>query len=305
MGAYELVQRLERLRKQINLISVIMGGLFVLIAILIFGTGIWGSLTPRKHMFLTWNINGIVTLAVPVFIVFIFLLSKKRNEFKQLYKGTFVNEVLGEFFENPMYMWDRGFESRRVAGFGLTMMGNMFSSEDYLQAVYKGVRFEQADVNVKYKTSGKNSHTTTYFSGRMFVFEFPKHELLPVQVFDENFRYRAKPIERFKMKKINMESVGFNKCFDVKAARDQDAFYILTPQMMEKIMELKRKYRSVIFNFSSGVLYLGIECGMGAFDSDMRKPINYAEEKDKMRDDVKVIIDIIDTMNLIQETVAP
>lgn len=294
MGAYELVQRLEKLRKQVNSYGVI-GVVSVMLVIPCFV-----FLAPHVESESTFHlIRNIVILIMPVAIIFIILSGKKRKEFKELYKGTFVNAVLGEFFENPRYEWKNGFSERSVADFGLTRMGNLFSSEDYLQATYQGVHFEQADVKVQYYSSGENSHTTTYFSGRMFVFDFPKFELLPIQVFDERFTYRAKTAERFKMYKIKMESVEFNRYFDVRAAREHDAFYILTPQMMENIMELRRRYGSVLFNFSSGRLFLGIECGMDAFDADMRKPINYAEEKEKMRNDVRVIIDIIDTMNLI------
>ncbi|MCM1272055.1 MAG: DUF3137 domain-containing protein [Clostridium sp.] len=291
MGAYELVQKLEKLRKQINLSEGVMVAAFMVVVLCPF---------VLRSGSMYGMMSGIIILFIPVLLVCFFLVGKKRKEFNELYKGTFVNTVLGEFFENPQYNWDSGFTSRSVADFGLTRMGNRFSSEDYLQATYQGVHFEQADVRVQYHTSGKNSHTTTYFSGRMFVFDFPKFDLLPIQVFDESFMYRAATAEGFKMNKVNMESVEFNRCFDVKAAREHDAFYILTPHMMENIMDLKRKYSSVLFNFSSGRLYLGIECGMGAFDADMRRPINYAEEKEKMRRDVKVIIDIIDTINLIE-----
>ena len=293
MGAYEIISRLETLRREIrtrnNVLIVSFLGIFLAG---MFGGPILGFFAPFLF----------ILLFVVVF-VFGILGNNKSKEFKQLYKQYFVAAMLGEFFENPQYIWDKGFTSDAVRSFGISQLGNRFYSEDYISGIYKGVPFEQSDVKIQYHTSGKNSHTTTYFSGRMFVFHFTGRNVLPVQIFSEGFSYRAKPIERFKMHKVNMESVNFNKSFDVKAANEHDAFYVLTPQMMEKLFNLQSRFGNVALNFAGDTLFLGYNCGMGAFDADMRKPIDYPTEKAKMQRDMQVIMDIIDIMELANQNV--
>lgn len=288
MGAYELISRLETLRKEIrtrdNVLMVSFLGIFL--------AGMFGG--PVLRMLAPFLF---ILLFVGAF-VYGMLRHNISKEFKELYKQQFVATMLGEFFENPQYIWDKGFTSDAVRSFGLSQMGNRFCSEDYISGTYKGVPFEQSDVKIQYHTSGKNSHTTTYFSGRMFVFHFTGRNVLPVQIFSERFSYRAKPIERFKMHKVNMESVNFNKNFDVKAVNEHDAFYVLTPQMMEKLFNLLSRFGNVALNFTGDTLFLGYNCGMGAFDADMRKPIDYPTEKEKMKRDMQVIMDIIDIMEL-------
>lgn len=293
MGAYELVQKLEQLRKKFNeqmMISV------VLMLVLIFCMGVLGGVSGGVGAFFMFVIVGMVMVYMGI------SSSKVRREFKELYKNSFVKTVLGEFFENPVYLWDKGFDKEAVKSFGISLMGNTYSSEDYLAGEYKGVKFQQADVSIKQVThSGKHTSTTIYFIGRMFVFQFPKNDLLPVQVFSDRFSYRGKPVEGWKMNKIKMEGVDFNKRFDVKAAREHDAFYVLTPQMMERLTFLEQRFGEVAFNFSGNVLYMGYKCDMNAFDANMSRPIDYSAEKDKIRGDIQVILDIIDTMELAQQ----
>lgn len=296
MGIYEVILRLETLRREIRtrnnvIVVAFLVGFLPFFASMFFGAGL-GLAAPVLFILLF----VIITIAV-------MFGGKKSKEFKELYKQHFVAALLGEFFENTQYIWDKGFTSDAVRSFGLSQMGNRFYSEDYISGTYKGIPFEQSDVKIQYHTSGKNSHTTTYFSGRMFVFHFTGRNVLPVQIFSEGFSYRAKPIERFKMNKVNLESVEFNKSFDVKAVNEHDAFYVLTPQMMEKLFDLQSRFGNVALNFSGGRLFLGFNCGMGAFDADMSRPIDYPTEKARMKRDMQVIIDIIDIMELANQNV--
>lgn len=288
MGIYEVISRLETLRREIRTRNNVFMVVFLVVFILgFFGGPVLGTLFPIVFIML---FVGCIPFAI--------LGNKKSQEFKELYKQQFVVTMLGEFFENPQYIWDKGFTSDAVRSFGISQLGNRFYSEDYISGTYKGIPFEQSDVKIQYHTSGKNSHTTTYFSGRMFVFHFTGRNVLPVQIFSEGFSYRAKPIERFKMNKVNMESVDFNKNFDVKAANEHDAFYVLTPQMMEKLFDLLSRFGNVALNFTGNKLFLGYNCGMGAFDADMKRPIDYPTEKARMKKDMQVIMDIIDIMEL-------
>lgn len=282
MGAYDIVQQLETMRKKINT----YGGFSM-------GSMILGMIA--------FSMPGIGPLFGFIGIVLGVVISVKssglRNEFNRIYKDTFVNAVLSEIFDNVDYKWEHGFDRDFVREFGLCQMGNRFSSEDYLRASYKGVNFEQADVKVWYKSSGKNSHTTIYFKGRMFVFDLPLKKVVSLKVFSDNFMYRSKSTDGFKLRKVEMESSLFNKQFDVFALNEHDAFYVLTPHVMERIAEINNTFRNVSMHFHGGRLYVGINVNGDAFDSNMSTKIDYLAEKDKAQRDAQVIIDIIDTLN--------
>ena len=180
--------------------------------------------------------------------------------------------------------------------FNLVQLGNRFYTEDYLSAFYNGIHFEQSDVTVQYHTSGKNSHTTTYFKGRMFVFDFPYKNVSSVRCFSNTFFYKAASNNQ----KIKLESGNFNKIFKTDAFYEHDAFYFLTPQMMERISALNAKYGNVAVHFMGNKLFVGINMKSDAFDHDYTKKVDYMEEVAKMNQDTQVIIDIINTLSYMQ-----
>ena len=232
----------------------------------------------------------------------IFIMSfnhgKYKKDFQRYYKNTFATQVLSQMFTQLNYNWDNGFSEDVVDRIGLTLWGNRFSSEDYVSGMYNGVFFEQSDVVVKHRTSsGKNSHTYTYFKGRMFSFSFPKTDILSTMVFDKGFNYKGKG-GKLRYEKVEMESEHFNRRFQVKAVRPIDAFYVLTPQMMECICKIEEKYGNVAMRYELGKLYVAINMSGNAFNASISKPIVYTEEIERIKYDSWIITDIIDTLKL-------
>ena len=293
---------MEMLRKKINARNVwaVIGmiGAMVATAFLRVGTSRYsrGSVS-FSPIVLVFMIGG--------FLMFAFALKgggKERRRLKYLYKETFVRHMLNQHFQDVYYNWEQGMDQMLIKASGVCRLGNRYHTEDYLNAVYHGIRFQQADVTIQYHTSnGKNSHTTTYFQGRMFCFEYPAKQSLAVQVFTKNFLYAGDPGGQRGLRKLQMESVGFNKDFTVRAQSDHDAFYILTPQMMERLGALKNKYGNVTLVFDRGYLMVGLNTRMDSFDADLKKPIDYQKEVVRMRNDVAVIEELIQLLKCIPD----
>lgn len=227
--------------------------------------------------------------------------NKEKKEFKRIYKETFVvgaiKEILGDVTYEPL----QGFSEGEVAGTGIIQMGNRFSSEDYIEGYWEGVHFRQSDVVVKRVVkSGKSTHTYIHFSGRLFEFDCSQSDNISTLLFSKNYQYPGRGLG-MKYEKIQMENADFNKRFKIKAAREIDAFYILTPHMMECVDNILVKAKSVGLHFTNNKLYLGINYGgKSAFDANMNKPLVYADELLKVKADTKVIIDIVKTLKLDQ-----
>ena len=296
MGIYETIKRLEELRKKQRVCAGV--------PFLFFGAHIIVMIMPRTFDPKTYSrLLTFLMLAFAVALIFGFRkMSVYSKEYKALYKSTFVTGILGEFFDDVFYDWEHGFTTQAVSEFGLVKLGNRFYTEDYLSASYKGIHFVQADVKIQYHTSsGKSSHTTTYFSGRMFVFDNPLKRVFSVQVFSDNFRYRAGNPGGFKMHKVELESVAFNKAFDVGAVQEIDAFYMLTPHMIENLTRIRNQYGNLGVHFAGDKIFVGINCGMKAFDGDIKRPIDYNTEREQARQDSMVIINLIETLKLMAQ----
>lgn len=260
--------------------------------------------------------NNMETLGILFFItpllwaISIFILISNKNKFRKMYSDTIVKSILDEYFDDVRHDSKGGFSREKVASFELVTDAKFFSSEDYLAGTYKGIKFEQADVTIE--TGGDNS--TTLFGGRIFAFEFSKWEIDSVKVTSKenanskttlerklsklaNAYYKSAEKRAFrKLEDVKMESEAFNRLYAVSAANPHDAFFVLTPHFMEKIQSFATKYTRVLIHFTNNNLYVAIEGCPDCFNPSLWKPIDYVLERKRVRNDVHVIIDVIDSL---------
>lgn len=287
MGIHEGMTRLEAVRSRAEL-----GVCFIGIGVIIFFTtmGFFQSTSGMIIGLVLGTIGG-------------FFIKGTGKEYKKIYKQVFVEDPLRQNFENTYYAPKTGFDSQMVSKFQLCRMGNHFESEDYVRASYKGINFEMSDVYVWQHTSGSGgSGNVTYFKGRIIVFDYLGKNVSSTRVYSNIFGNRDKEGARAS-DKVEMESVDFNYTFDVYADSPHDAFYLLTPQFMERLMELQNKYQSIAVHIWGDKVVVGFnERTNDAFDkSDWLVKTSYPEEMQKVQrdiDDIKRIIEMIDTLNM-------
>jgi len=225
-------------------------------------------------------------------------MSKINRQYQELYKNAFVISVLNQTFMDVQVNWESGFTRQNIEQMGLLKLGNRFDSEDLIHGVYEGVAFDQADVTIENVTgSGKNRHTTTYFKGRVFVFDLQKSDIRSVGIRSKDFQYYGN-LNGFHHEDVKLESESFNREFKVMAAYPVDAFYVLTPQTMECVTDLHRRAGNVAMRYLGNKLYVAVNTTGNAFDGDIKKPFVYVEEIKKIKGDCAVIIDIISRLRI-------
>ena len=292
---------MERLRKSVNTRN--FWCTFGFIGLMVF-IGIFRIRGPAQTSALH-NLAPLIPFVI-IGLITLTIIAMKGNgtnqkKLKALYKETFVYQLLNQHFQDVYYNWEQGMDQMLIRNSGVCRLGNRYHSEDYLNAVYHGIRFQQADVTIQYHTSsGRSSHTTTYFQGRMFCFEYPMKQSMAVQIYSKNFPYAGEPASGVQHRKLQLESVDFNKAFAVRALSDHDAFYILTPQMMERLQMLRSKYGSITLVFDRGYVMVGLNTKMDSFDAKLSRPIDYQAEVMRMRSDVAVIEELIQLLSCIR-----
>ncbi|MBR1673348.1 MAG: DUF3137 domain-containing protein [Eubacterium sp.] len=292
---HEKLAELERMRHRHNLgIALAFLGVAALIIIMLIG----GS-SPNPFMRILPTLVIIFSTA-GVLIYFKVNGHSSNDDFKALYKSVFVEDVLGKKFQNLYYAWKTGFPAMAVSSFNLVRMGNRFKSEDYICATYKDVKFETSDVLIQQHTStGKSSHTTTYFRGRMFVFYMPRTIQASVRITPDGFMYT--PTSNRHLDKLDLENINFNKQYNVYATDPHYAFYLLTPSMMERILYLKGKYGYVILNFEADRVFAAvpITAMRDTFDADMSRAIDYPTDRAKAEAEANVICDLMEVLEAV------
>lgn len=321
MYLYEDIDKMNTLAGQVNRIGKVVFGIciggilliFIAVAGLLAVTG-----SPDSPVLLYLIV--LYFAAVGVCLVFFVPQAKiKEQEIKKIYKETFLNGVFEEFFENVDYQWDKGFDKETIKQADLFTPKEGYHTEDYLSATYKGVSFRHADVS--WETH--SSDTVTHFNYRLLCFDFPFKQVSSVKIipkFDQALETSPKVfIDGAGLEPLKLENIAFNKIFLVGAQNPEEAFYILTPQMMEYILTLWNKYggypeenwtslerdtyQRIVFHFKKDKLYVGIS-GADSFDPGSFKRMDYPTEKARIRKDIQVIIDIIEMLNMIKEDTA-
>ena len=243
----------------------------------------------RKRVYkYMWMFYGglIPSLIIPAFLVIGLPLIiyggtkffKAQKELNALYKDTFVKGPLQQNFENVTYNPEQGFDRETVRNFNLVRMSGVFSSEDYIRASYQG------------------------FKGRMMIFDFPDKVVSSVTIFSDTFKHRAFSDKDAKDNKVEFESAEFNRLFDVYSLSPHDAFYLITPQFMERLFSLQSKYNSIVVSAVGNRVIFGFnEPDNNAFDSkNLYVGTSNEDEMKKVQADIDDIKTIITTIRNIQ-----
>ena len=278
-GLYEKMEKLDELRSRANLGVILIGASLIIFF-------------PSMAIF---PFNGLCIFAVLLAGLGFFFMIGLKEKYKRLYKELFVEETLKENFENVIYLWKSGFTKQQIMNFRLFALGTKYNSEDYLRARYHGTEFEMADVVI---TDTMQRNSKIIFKGRVIVFDFPDKKIEPTRVYSDNFTY-TNTEAILHSEKIKTESMNFNNSFHVYAENPHDAFYLLTPHFMERLMVIKPQYESLAICFENNkVIFAFYERTNDAFDGVMlSEKVSYAQEMEKVQRDINDIKYIIDTIN--------
>jgi hypothetical protein len=250
----------------------------------------------------------IAVLLIGIFVTFL-VSARIYKEFKVSFKEKYVKCSLETTFEDLKYSPEGGINPNIIASTEMMYMGDRYSSNDYISAKYKGVSFVQADVLLEkeHETRDSNgnssSHYVTLFKGRWMVFDFNKEFRANIQVRQKGFG-NAKVNNWFKKKeskykRIELEDINFNSKYIVFAQNEHEAFYVLTPSLMHRIINVSNQVKGrLLFCFVNNVLHVGLQNGKDSFEHNVFKKIDEAKVIESVTRDIKVITSFVDELNL-------
>ena len=248
----------------------------------------------------------IFIMAIRMFIKYIFL-NKQITEFNNGFKNKYVLSSLNKIFTDLKYFPDRGLDYSVIANTRMMDMGDRYSSNDYFEGKYKNVNVKQADVHIEeeQQTTDSDGHTTTtwvtIFEGKWMIFDFNKTFTANVQVSQKGFgNSRVNNWgEKNKYKKVEMEDAEFNKMFRIYAQNEHDAFYILTPSLMEKIKNLAKTVSGkLLLCFINNELHIGLYNYKDSFEHSVYKKIDEEKINDNISKEIKIITNFVDELDL-------
>lgn len=288
----DLYEKLSSLQKKLRYIYILipLAGLLITL-VLIF-------------IFKSYNPMIIMIVFISLFIS-AFIAAPIKKEYSTCYKNLLVRSALQNTFDDYKFYPSLGIGQNEIRFTNMMQLGNRYKSEDYIKGVYKGVPFEQSDVLIQNVTStGKTTTTVTYFMGRWMIFQFNKDFRCDLQVREKGFSYSKRKNGLFaaddeKLHKIEFEDIDFNNKFSVYGQNQAEAFYLLTPQIMEAMRELQEKTNGrIMFCFVHNKLHVAVNDGKDSFNPPVFKNLDIREECLQINNEINLITRFVDLLNL-------
>lgn len=237
---------------------------------------------------------------------------KREKEFTLNYKREIIKPMFSSVITNCEYYPDRGIERSYLRELNAIDTGDNYRSEDLVKGYYKNVSFSRSDVEIEeeHTDSEGHTHTTTTFQGQWQIFEFNKLFKSNIQVVEKGFGAAKSQSSIFTRKenrrqKVSMENSEFNKRFRIYANSEQEAFYILTPHLMEAIMKLADSQKagkrgSLMLFFDNNKLNVALDNRRDSFEPSYKKGMEEALEEtiNEFKKDMKSITDFVDYLQL-------
>ncbi len=175
--------------------------------------------------------------------------------------------------------------------------------EDRLEGKRGEVDFEffEAHLEQKRQTSSRNGTRTTWvtvFRGQCLRFDFHKAFYGHTLVTRDAGIFNSLSALGGGLKRAKLESPDFEKAFEVHTTDQVEARFLLTPDVMQRLIDLENTFKGKKLRcaFDSGQLFLAMEGGDLFEPGSMRKPLDDPSRVSDLVQDFSALFKLIDTL---------
>jgi hypothetical protein len=272
---------LEGLRKSVA--RRILGGIALIALPIIIGIAVFVYIDSNINM----SMDGLAKVLPFIIIAFIItgivlliLNIKKKKEYRRRYKIEVVCEVVKAIDSEWSYAPDdRITQSEYYSSDLFRKNFDRYKGDDLISGSIEKTDFRCSELHTEYKEvthdkDGKRQeHWVTIFKGLFFHADFNKNILAKTYVEpDTAERLLGKFGQKFQMsskgKLVKLENIEFEKTFAVYSTDQTEARYILTPAIMEALVNIYKMYkRRMYLSFIGSRVYVAM-----SFKKDLFEP---------------------------------
>ena len=193
-------------------------------------------------------------------------------------------------------------ETAQSAGMLFPFGFNVVNGSDRIKAVYHGLNIELSDVELVERTDYYDEETSEWkhtdkkvFSGQWLVCDFGKELSADLRLAES-----AKLNRRERANTITTDNEAFNRRFVVRSENEHEAFYILTPHMMEYILSMAQKSGGEVYMsfLRGGKLHVALASGRDLFELGSGK-VNTALLRQKFAGEIRWFTGLLDELRLV------
>lgn len=282
---YNIIMNYTELESKRKKFAALVGGGIALVVIGILIMVFMGEATESALPIISWAMMIIGGASAGIASA---QFNKIKNEFKTKVVPGLVREILGQ---DCTYSPRSGLSEAEVCSTRIMHRKDRYHSEDLIEGMIGDVRVRTSDVHIeeRHEVHTKNGTEVTYvttFLGRFLELTFNK-AFNGIVVSSEDY-----PTHNG-LEKCELELIEFNKKYKTYADTQHNAFYLLTPPMLEALLRIEKKNQGRIgIEFEGNKVYVAINNNVDTFSLSLFKPIN-DEALNKFKDELSCIPDLI------------
>lgn len=280
-------KRLELKKKGTNA-GLVAGGICILIGIII---TVWTG----------GNSFGFYISLIIGIIILVGCIHGQSKELSQYYKRDIIATIINSLCENSSFIPENGISEQQFMSSGLfNTSPDRYSSEDMITGQVGKTSFACSEIVAEERrvsTDSKGHRTERWvdiFKGFFFIADFQK------DFQGQTVVYRNSWIKlNFRNQRVKLENPEFEKKFDVYSTDQVEARYLLTPGMMEKLLELDRKFPGKItLSFYNSNVIIAIPDSTDHFKASIWSSQLRNNSLKQEYDTLSALIGIVDDLNL-------
>ncbi len=266
------------------------------------------SVTKRRIIKLTVIIINLLIIVIVYFylnkqiwIIFVcFLISalflyKLDSNYKGYFKDNLIHKIISEYDANLKYYPIYGISKDEYKNCRFQEYFDYYHSEDLIINVKTGFQFADIILKREYTDSEGHTHTDVVYCGSL--------ARLPIKNIHCNIYLGNTTCNIFgenNFAELDFENDEFNKMFGALSDNELQAYKILTPDVMEKFVELKKNFFTDLdIRLLNDCLYMRFLSGNGFVPS----LTSIKKEQDSIITSLAVLHEVIDVMGKVKDII--
>ncbi|KAB8154090.1 DUF3137 domain-containing protein [Kordia sp. TARA_039_SRF] len=250
------------------------------------------------------NIQGpglIFAFIVPAIIFMIPLASSYswKGKWVEKYKDEVIKPIVEAQFPGIIYEDNHHISERMFNASNLFINPDRFDGEDLFSGKLDATAFTFSEIHAeeKHTSRDKDGNTTTSYStifkGLFLIADFNK------EIQNDTYVYSSGGKNWFsRYKRVRLEDPVFEDRFNVYSNDQVEARYILTPKIMERIVELEDRFgENLYLSFRGHNVYIAISESYDMFKTSFHDEVNFTQIE-RFLAEVESILAILNDLDL-------
>jgi Protein of unknown function (DUF3137). len=228
-------------------------------------------------------------------LIYYVSVNSMSSDFSVYYKKDIITKVVKEISDTSEYKPNSGITEDDFNTMRLFNSPDRYYSEDLITGKIEKTDYRCSEViaeehHITIDNKGRvNEYWEDIFRGFIFIADFHKN-FNGITTIGRDSLFKIS----FGNKRVKLENVEFERHFDVYSSDGVEARYILSPVLMEKLVELDNRFKGdIVISFVNSSIFLAIPDTKNHFEASIWNKIT----KEKIQEDFGLILSLISIVN--------